>query len=111
MEQGQVLYALNLHVGDIARTNRSIGKARIVKSNAILGLIRMEVCILRSLYLLEVARVDGVVDDGQNIILPSAVVDHVQSVTVTYTKPFLENPLGIRDSPVHGCAKAFLHFD
>ena len=104
-----MLYALNLHVSDVARTNCSIGKARIVKSNAILGLIRMEVCILRSRYLLEIARVDGVVDDGQNIILPSAVVDHVQSITVIYTKPFLETRLGI--CPIHGCAKVILHFD
>ena len=95
-----MLYVLDLHVSDIARTNRSVGKARIVNSNAILGLIRMEVYTFGSPDLLELARVDGVVDDRQNIILPSAVIDYVQSVTVICTNWFLEDRLDTR--PIHG---------
>ena len=64
MEKSRVLYVLDLHVSDVARTNRRVGKARIVYSNAVLGLICMEVYILGSLDLLELARIDCIVDDG-----------------------------------------------
>ena len=74
----QAPYLLDLHISDIAPANGSVGKFRIIVSNAISVFLRIEVNIYRSLDLLELAGIDGVVNDGQYIVILSAIVDHVQ---------------------------------
>ena len=68
---------------------------------------------------LEFACIDCIVKDGQYIIPPCAVVDHMESVPVFYANPFWKTSLGIRPIPIpipipiHGCNPTIrvLHLD
>ena len=75
--QEEVVCAVNLHISNTALANCSVGESRVVDTNATFVLICTVGAILGSFDLLECTSIDGIMNNGESVLVSCAVVDYL----------------------------------